>query len=146
MIKDNLTTQIQEAMKAGDEIRVSTLKLLSNAIHNEKIAKQRDLTSEEELQIVRRQFKQREEAIELYKKGGRQELVDKETAELAVLKEFLPVQISEGEIAKIVGEVIAETCASGASDFGKVMGEVMGRLKGQASGDVVAEVVRKRLD
>lgn len=145
MIKDNLTAQVQEAMKAGDSVRVSTLKLLSNAIHNEEIAKQAGLTPEEELQIVRRQVKQREEAIELYKKGGRQELVDKETAELAVLKEFLPAEMSEDEIAKIVDEVISQTKASGMQDFGRVMGAVMGKLKGQASGDVVAEVVRKRL-
>lgn len=145
MIKDKLNTQIKEALKAGDEVRVSTLRLLSNALHNEEIAKQKDLEEEEELQIVRRQIKQREEAIEAYTKGGRAESAEKEKKEAEILKEFLPAQIDAGELEKIVEGVIAEVGATGPQDFGKVMGTVMARVKGQAGGNKVAEIVRSKL-
>lgn len=143
MIKDTITQKIHEAMKAGDSVLVSTLKLLSNAIHNEEIAKQRELTDDEEIQIVRRQIKQREEAIELYKKGGRQDLSDKEQKELEILKEFLPDQMSREELEKIVEETMKEV---GAAEFGRIMQVVMGKVVGRADGKVVAEIVKGRIN
>ncbi|MBI2268644.1 MAG: GatB/YqeY domain-containing protein [Candidatus Blackburnbacteria bacterium] len=145
MIVENLTTQIQDALKSGDTLCVSTLRLLSSAIHNEEIAKQRGLTEDEELAIVRRQIKQREEATEAYKKGGREEAAQKEAKEEEILKEFLPAQMLDEEIGNIVNQVISETGASSPGDFGKVMGVVMGKIKGAASGDVVSRIVREKL-
>lgn len=142
MIKENLQHQIQEAMKAGDQIRVSTLKLLSSALHNEEIAKQRNLTDEEEIQVVRRQLKQRDEAAEAYGKGGRVELANKEKQEAEILKEFLPQQMSEEELSIIVEQVIAET---GGGDFGRVMGAIMKEVGGKADGGVVSEIVKQKL-
>lgn len=153
MIADTLPERTKDALKKGDVVRVSTLRLLSNALHNEEIAKQRELTEEEELGVVRRQLKQREEAVEAYKKGGRPESAEKEKREAEILKEFLPAspslggpaQMPEEEVEKIVEQVVAEIGTSGPSDFGRVMGAVMARVKGQADGKIVAEAVRKKL-
>lgn len=142
MIQENLVKQVQEAMKAGDGLRVSTLRLLSSVLHNEEIDKHRKLTGEEELIVVRRQIKQREEAIELYKRGGRQDLVDKETEEAEILKEFLPEQMSERQLSDIVNKVIKETKNG---DFGLVMREVMKQVAGRADGRVVSELVKERI-
>lgn len=145
MIRNGLSTQINEALKKGDSLRVSTLRLLSSALHNEEIAKQKGLTEEEEIQVVRRQIKQREEAAEAYEKGGRLELAEKEKQEAQVLKEFLPEELSELEIEGLVDQVIEQMSAGGAQDFGKVMGMVMQQVAGRADGSAVAQIVRDRL-
>lgn len=145
MLKSTLAEQIKEAMKAGEALRVSTLRLLSNAIHNGEIAKQAELTEEEETTIVRRQIKQREESIEAYKKGGRQELAEKEAKELAILKKYMPEQMGSEELEKIVTETITELGAQGPQDFGRVMGEVMKKVVGKTDGGTVSEIVRKIL-
>lgn len=145
MIKDKVAEDLKEALKGGDIVRVSTLRLLSNALHNEEIAKQKELTEEEELAVVRRELKRREEAVEAYEKGGRPESAEKEKKEAEILKEFLPAQMSSEELAKIVEQVISEVGASGQQDFGKVMGAVMEKAKGQVDGKVVAQVVRQKL-
>lgn len=152
MIINTLQTEIKEALKAGDDIRVSTLRLLSNALHNEEIAKQKELTEEEELQIVRRQLKQREEAIEAYTKGGRPTLAEKEKKEAEILKGFLlaspaggPAQMGAEELEKIMEQTISETGASGMQDFGRVMGAVMGKVKGKVDGKAVGEMVKQKL-
>ena len=145
MIKDKLGEQVKVALKAGDDIRVSTLRLLSNALHNEEIAKQKELTEEEELNIVRRQLKQRDEAVEAYTKGGRPEAAAKEKKEAEILKEFMPAQMDAGELAKIVEATIAEVGATGAQDFGRVMGQVMGKVAGKADGKTIAEIVKRKL-
>lgn len=142
MIKSTIRQDIQTAMKAGDAVRVSTLRLLSNAIHNEEISSRRDLTEEEEIALVRRQLKQREEAAEAYMKGGRLELAEKEKQEAEILKSFLPEQMGEEEIGEIVDRVIRE---SGTQEFGRVMGAVVKEIAGRADGKMVAQVVQSRL-
>lgn len=145
MIKGRITQDLRDALKKGDAIRVSTLRLLSNALHNEEIAKQKELTEEEEAGIVRRQLKQREEAADAYRKGGRPESAEKEIKEAEILKEFLPAQMPEEELSGLVDQLIGELGASGPQDFGKVTGAVVARVKGRADGKVVAELVRKKL-
>lgn len=145
MIADTLPEQIKEALKKGDSVRVSTLRLLSNSLHNEEIAKQRKLTGEEELVIVRRELKRREEAAEAYEKGGRPESAEKEKQEAEILKEFLPAQMSEEKLSELVNQLISELGASSQTDFGKVMGAAVAKVKGKADGKSVAEVIRKRL-
>lgn len=145
MITSTISQQIQAALKSGDSLRASTLRLLSSSLHNEKIAKMRDLTEEEELAIVRRELKRREEAVEAYKKGGRQDLAEKEEKEAEILKEFLPEQMTELQITQIVEEEIERVGVSGPGDFGKVMGAVMERLHGKAGGSTVARVVKSKL-
>jgi len=140
-----INKQIVEAMKAKDEIRLSTLKLLSSALHNAKIDKRGDLTKEEELTVVRREAKKRKDAIEAYKKVGADKRAEREEKELLVLQEFLPEEFSDEEILKLVDEAVVATGASGSQDMGKVMGRVMAKAKGRVDGERVAEMVRRKL-
>lgn len=145
MIKDSLQERIKEALKSKDAIRASTLRLLLSGLNYELIAKQHGLSEEEELAVVRRQLKQREEAVESYEKGGRPESAKKERQEAEILKEFLPAQLSEQEVSELVDRLIGELGASGTQDFGKVMSAVMAKTAGRADGKVVAEIVKQEL-
>lgn len=145
MISDTITQKIAEAMKARDEIRLSTLRLLSSALNYEKIAKQHDLSEEEELVVVRREAKKRKDAIEAYEKAKAQERANKEKKELLILEEYLPAQMSEEELGVIVDAAIAESGAKTMAEMGKVMGLAMGKVAGRADGTQVSELVKKRL-
>ena len=145
MISDTITQKIGEAMKAKDEIRLSTLRMLSSALNYEKIDKQHTLSEEEELEVVRREAKKRRDAIEAYKKAGANERAEKEEKELAILQEYLPEQMPDSELEKKVKEAISQAGASSMADIGKVMGVVMAKVKGRAEGGKVSELVRKNL-
>ncbi len=158
MITDTIKKQIIRAMKTKDEIRLSTLKLLSSELHNAKIEKRGDLNEKEEIEVVRKEAKKRKEAIETYKKlqtpsgpAGKtpdpkiQDRIDKEIKELEILKEFLPKDLSEEELKKIVDEAVAETGAKSLQEMGRVIGAVMGKVKGRAEGGRVAEMVKSKL-
>jgi uncharacterized protein YqeY len=141
--KAQLSADLKEAMLANDELRKSTLRMLLAAIGAAEVAgsTRKELTDAEVMQVITKQAKQRRESIEEFKKGNRQDLADKEAAELGVLEAYLPAQMGRDEIEKTAKEVIAETGASGPSDKGKVMKELMTRLAGQADGRDVNEVV-----
>ncbi len=145
MIKQTVEQQIKEALKAGEALRLSTLRLLLSAINNEGIAKQKELSEEEVITVVQHQAKQRREAIEAYEQGGREELAAKERQELEILGNFLPQQLSEEEVKKIVVEVVAGLSDDEKKNFGKVMGQAMARLKGQTEGNLVSKVVKEVL-
>lgn len=145
MIADHMQKQIGEAMKARDEVKLSTLRMLSSALNYEKIAKQHDLSEEEELIVVRSEAKKRKDAIEAYTKANQQERADKEKKELAILEEYLPAQMGDQELSKLVDEALAETKASAPSDMGRVIGLVMARAKGTADGSRVSALVKAKL-
>lgn len=145
MIAQTLQTMIGEAMKARDQVRTSTLRLLSSALNYEKIAKQHDLTEEEELVVVRREVKQRRDSIEAYDKAGRFDLSDKEKAELTILQEFLPPEMSDEELVKIVEEAISVVNPTGMQDMGKVIGFVKGKAS-NADGAKIARIVQQKLE
>ncbi len=145
MITDTVKKQIAEAMKARDEIRLSTLKMLLAALHNAKIEKREDLNEEEELMAVRKEAKKRQDAIEAYEKVKREDRAEQEKKELAILKEFLPKGLSDKELTKMVEEAISATKAETMKDMGKVIGVVMGKAKGRADGKKVSELVRSKL-
>jgi uncharacterized protein YqeY len=144
MIAKSLQARLGEAMKAHDEIRVSTLRLLLSAFNYEQIEKQHELTTEEELVVIRREAKKRKEAIEMYQKAGAPDRAEKEKRELEILQEFLPPEMSEEELAKLVDEAIAQVKPAGISDIGKVIGFVKGKAP-DADGARVAELVRGKL-
>lgn len=144
MIREEITKKIGEAMKSGDKVRLSTLKLLSSALNYEFINKQHELSEEEEAVVVRREIKKRKDAIEAYLKVNQKERADIEAQEMAILKEFLPEEASEEEIQKVVDEAILQFGAS-PSNFGKVMGFVMGKLGEKADGNLVSQIVRQKL-
>lgn len=145
MLKQQIEEQIKNALKGGEELRLSTLRFLLSAIKNDEIAKRREVTDEEVISVVRHQVKQRKESIEAFQKGGREELAEKERQELEILNKFLPQQLSEEEVKKMVQETIAELPESERKNFGKVMGVVMSRIKGQTEGNIVAKVVKEVL-
>ena len=132
-------------MKARDDIRVSTLRLLSSALNYERIAKQHELTDEEELGVIRREAKKRKEAIEAYESAKVQEKADREKKELEILEEYLPQQMPDSELEKIVDEVFLQMKPTSSSEIGKVMGEVMGKVSGRADGGRVLSIVKKKL-
>lgn len=144
-----LIEQIQEdlkrSMKAKDGNRVSVLRFLMSSIRNREIEKRNPLDDDEVLAEITSSAKRRRESIEAFKEGGRADLVAKEEAELAVLQDYLPEQLSPDEIRGIVQEVIVAVGASTAGDIGKVMKELMPRLRGKADGKLVNEIVRETL-
>jgi len=132
-------------MKAKDGTRVSVLRLLIAALKNRRIELIRDLTPEQELEIVQREVKRRNESIEMFRQGGRSDLVEKEEAELALLKGFLPAQLSVDELTALAREAIAESGAAGPAQAGMVMKALMPRIKGKADGKQAKEIVEKLL-
>jgi len=145
MIADTITQKIGEALKAREEIRLSTLRLLSSALNYEFIEKQHKLDDQEEIVVVRKEAKKRKEAIEAYEKAGATERAEKEKKELQILQEFLPAEMSDEDLEKIVTEAIKVTNASTISDMGKVIGVVMGKAQGKVEGSRVSLMVKNKL-
>ncbi len=144
MIVQTLQQKIGEAMKAHDEIRTSTLRLLLSAFNYEQIAKQHELTEEEELAVIRREAKKRKESFEMYKKAGASDRAAREETELAILQEYLPPEMGEGELSGLVGEAIAEVKPASMADMGKVIGFVKQKAP-NADGGKVAQLVKEKL-
>ncbi len=140
-IRQDLTT----AMKADDKVRVSTLRMLLADLHNEEIELRRELRDEDVARIVKRSMRQREESIRDFSRGGREDLVENEEQELAILQEYAPAMMEEEEVEKYVNEAIAEVGASEPRDLGRVMAAVMPKLAGKAEGGVVNRIVREKL-
>ena len=145
-LNEKVNADIAAAMKAKSAARLSALRMLKAAIMNKGVEKGRDLEDADVLQVVSSLVKQRRDSIEQFSKAGRQDLVDKETAEIAVLDEYLPPAASGEEIDAAVAAAIAETGASSPRDVGKVMKAVMPKLAGSnADGRAVNEAVRRKL-
>jgi hypothetical protein len=144
MIAQTLQAKIGEAMKAHDEIRLSTLRLLSSAFNYEKIAKQHELTDEEELAVIRKEAKQRRDSIEAYKKAGANDRAEREEAELKILQEYLPPEMDEQEISKLVDDAIKQLGAKTTSDMGRVIGAVKSKAP-NVDGSKIAQIVNSKL-
>jgi hypothetical protein len=141
-----ISNDIAAAMKAKDPARLSALRMLKAAVMNKGVEKNRDLDDGEVLQVIASLVKQRRDSIEQFANAGRTDLVDKETAELAVLNQYLPAAATADEIEAAVAAAIAETGAASPKDMGKVMKAVMPKLAGKnADGRAVNEIVRRRL-
>ena len=144
-LRDQIDVDIKSAMKSGAKDKVSALRMLSAALKNKQIEKRAPLVDGEIVDTVRSLIKQRRDSIEQFAKGGRQDLVDKEAAEVAVLEVYLPQQMAREEIEKIVRDVIAQTGAQGAKDMGKVMKALVPLLAGRADNKLVSELVKSSL-
>jgi uncharacterized protein YqeY len=136
---------MKAAMKAGDKVRLNTIRLLRSQLKDAQIAKRGELSPEEEIAVLMNAAKKRREAIEAYQRSDRTDLLDAEEAELRVIQEYLPEQLSEEEIAAEVEKVIADVGAASMRDMGRVMKEAMSRLKGRADGKTVQQIVRQKL-
>jgi hypothetical protein len=143
---NDVTTAITDAMRKQDAARLGPLRMLKAAFMNKSVEKHRDLDDAEERQVVSSLVKQRRDSIEQFARGGRQDLVDKETAEIAVLEAYLPPAVDPAALDKAVTDAIAETGATSAKDMGRVMKAAMTRLAGQTvDGKAVNELVRRKL-
>lgn len=144
-MQDRLEADLKTALKSGEKRRVSTLRLLLAALKNERIQAQRALTGEEVEAAIRRAIKQRREAIEQYERGGRKDLVDSETEELAILQGYLPQGLTEAEVEQAVRDVMAEKGFTSVKDVGLVMKELMARHRGRLDGKLAQEIARRLL-
>lgn len=148
MLKDVIQEDLKQAMLDKAEEKLSTIRMLKSALQYHEIQKGGagyTATDEDVVEVVGREIKKRRESIEMYEKGNRQELADKEKRELEVLQNYLPEQLSEDDIRALVDEAIATTGASSMQDMGKVMGILSAKTKGKAEGSVVSTIVREKL-
>ena len=144
-LKQKLTDDLRKAIRDRDKLRSSVIRLVMAAIKNAEIAKQATLDEADILGIIAKEVRQRKESIEAFKQGNRQDLVAQEEAEMAILKEYLPEQISRDEIITAARKVIDEVGAQGPGDKGKVMGKLIPQLKGRADGREINAVVTELL-
>lgn len=144
-IKAKLAEDMKTAMKAKDAARLSTIRMVNSVIKNREIDQRRELSDDEVAAVISSSVKQRKDSIEQFKAGGRQDLVDKEETEVAILMSYLPQQMTEDEIRAIVKSAVAETSSTSAKDMGKVMKAVMPKTKGKADGALVNKIVKELL-
>jgi uncharacterized protein YqeY len=145
-IVEDVNRAITEAMKAKDQQRLVALRMLKTALMNREIERGRALDENESRQVVSSLVKQRRDSIDQFTKGGRQDLVDKETAEIGILETYLPPPVDSGDLERVVDVAIASTGASSAKDMGRVMKAVMAELAGKTvDGKLVNELVRRKL-
>lgn len=151
-----INSDLVTALKKRESLKTETLRLLLSSVHNKEIEKrglsaqagkgnEAALNDEEVLEVINKEAKKRKEATELFIKGGRKDLADKETAELQILKDYLPAELGESEVLKIIEEVV-RLKPGGPQDFGRIMGEVMKQLKGRADASIVSRLVKERLE
>jgi uncharacterized protein len=146
MLTDKIAADMKEAMRAKDAARLSTLRLLKSAVDYHKIEKKEEqLTDADVTAVIKKQIKQRQDSIEGFEKGGRADLVEKEKAELVVLKSYLPEELSQSQVEEVVKATIAELGAATKTDMGKVMKAVQAKLAGRADNRLVSQLVSANL-
>ncbi|HMF55546.1 MAG TPA: GatB/YqeY domain-containing protein [Pyrinomonadaceae bacterium] len=145
-LNERITSDLTNSMKAKDAARTSTLRMVKAAVKNREIEKGGELSDDEMTKLLQSLLKQRRDSIEQYEKGNRQDLADKERAEITVIESYLPQAATREEIEKAVGEAIAETGATSMREMGAVMKSVQGRLAGRSADNrIVSEIVKSRL-
>ncbi len=145
-LQERLTSDLRQAMRDRDTLRVSTLRLMKAGVQNEEIARRKALDDGAVLEVLSRQAKQREDSIDQFRKANRLDLVEKEEAELEIVKAYLPQQLSTEEIETLAKQAVQEVGARGPTDRGKVMGRLMPQVRGRADGAVVNAVVSRLLE
>ncbi len=144
-LRQKLNDDLKEAMRSGEKVKVAVIRLLTSAIKNAEIARMAPATDGDILGVIAKEIKQRQESIEAFKAGNRQDLVDKESAEMAVLQSYQPKQMTIEEVEAEAKRIIKETGAAGIRDKGKVMPKIIAELKGKADGRQINDVVTKLL-
>jgi len=146
MLEEKILSDYKAAMLAKDAAKVSTLSFLRAELHNLSIDKRnKKLEDSDVIIVIKRQIKRHQDSIDQFKKGQRQDLVDKETKELEILESYLPKQLSEEEIRKVVEEVVSSSGAKDIKDMGKVMKEVMAKIGDSADGKIISNLVKEKL-
>lgn len=144
-IENQLKADIKEALKTGQKERLNTLRSVHSQIKDEWIKKREELTDQEVIGVLMRAVKSRKDSVEMYKKGGRADLVEKEQNEIDVIQTYLPEQMSEENVKKEIALIIESAGVSDIKDIGKVMGPAMAKLKGKADGKLVQQIARSLL-
>lgn len=145
-LNQELEADLKEAMKLRDEVRLTTLRLLKSALKNYEIEVGHDLSMQEALSVLQKEAKKHQDSIEQYEKANRDDLAKDEKAELEVIEKYLPEQMPEDQVAKLVDEAIQQTGATGPADMGKVIGVVRDKAQGQADGALIAKLAKERLN
>jgi uncharacterized protein YqeY len=144
-LKARLAEEYRAALRSGDKLKVSVIRLLTALIKNREVEKRGPLTDAEVMQAISSSCKQRQDSIEQYRQGGRQDLVDKETAELHILQSYMPQPFTAEELEELVRAAIQEAQAASPKEMGKVMTLLMPKVTGRADGKVVSALVREML-
>jgi uncharacterized protein YqeY len=147
-MREELTAAVKQAMKGGDKLRVETLRMVQSALKNKDIEARgvgKTVTADEELSVLQKLVKSRQESVELYRKGGREDLVAKEEAEIAIISGFLPKQMSEAEVKAAISDMIAETGAAGIKDMGKVIAGLKAKFAGRMDFAAASGLVKATL-
>ena len=144
-VKDRISDDMKRALVAKDKVRLQVTRLLKSEIRYKEIEKRAELSDEDVISVLSSSVKRHKDSIEQFEKGGREDLVAQEKAELEIIWEYMPEQLEEDEISRIVDEALKEVNASAASDLGKVMRMVMPKVKGRADGKRVSQLVSSRL-
>ena len=144
-MKTRLDDDLKHAMRSRDALRRDVIRYLRSEIRNQEIRVRKDLDDHGVLQVLSRQAQQRRDSIEAFERADRQDLVDKEQAELALILEYLPQQMTRDEIVALVGQVVTEVGADGPGDMGAVMSNIMPRVRGRAEGREVSAIVSETL-
>ena len=142
---ERIEDELKEAMRARDQERTDTLRMTLASLRSAEKELQRPLKEDEELQVLQRERKRRNEAADAFREGDRAEQADKEERELAVIEEFMPEPMSEEDVERIIDDAIAETGATSLRDLGRVMADVMPQVAGRADGSTVSQLVREKL-
>ena len=146
MLKEQISKDFNEALKARDERKLSALRLLRTEIKKREVSgPKKELADAEVMETITTLVKQRRESIRLFREGQRQDLVEKEEAELQFLQTYLPQPLSQSAIEVLIDQVLLETRATGMKDQGKVMKAVMAKISGRAEGKIISEIVKQKL-
>ncbi len=144
-LKEQLTADMKEAMKNKEKDRLAVIRMVRGAIRQQEIDGQKELGEDDVIAVISKEVKMRRDSIEEFKKGGREDLVEKTQAEIDVLMPYLPAQLSEDEVRELVKAAVEQTGASTPKDMGKVMGVLMPKVKGRADGKMVNTIVKSFL-
>ena len=144
-LREQITKDMATALKAGEKDKLSTVRMLLSAVKYKEVDAKRQLSDEEVIAVISTLLKQRQDSVEQFKLGGREDLVEKESKEIEFLRVYLPPQLSEAEVRDIIKKAAAETGAAGQKDMGKLMKVVMPQVKGKADGKLVNEIVKEVL-
>ena len=144
-LQERLAEDLKTAMRQHDEVRRSIIRLIRSAIHNAEISQRETLDDDGIITVLSRMVRQHQESISEFEKGNRSDLVEKEEAELAIVREYLPPQLTEEEVTKLAKTAIEATDASEPVHMGKVMGNLMPHVKGKADGSMVSRIVKELL-
>jgi len=145
LVLEKLTRDMKDALRAGEKLRLGVIRLLRAQLKNAAIQRGRDLTEDEVLSVLSSAVKMRKEAIEKFREGNRQDLVEKEQAELDIVRSYLPDPLSEKDVSHLIDKTVREVGATGLSDLGAVMKQIMPQVRGRVEGGLVNKLVREKL-